>query len=318
MFAGRIGIIGAGALGGFYGARLLRAGCDVHFLMRRDYDAVRENGLRVRSFEGDFDVRPPVYACARDLGVCDLVIIGLKTTDNAALPELLEPTVGSHTAVLTLQNGLGNEDEIARVVECLTGDSGAADRVLGGIAFLCSNRIGPGVIRHSDYGWIHVAEYRGAASERTRAVAELFRHAGIPCETRDSLLQMRWEKLVWNVPFNGLGVAAANADVAAILADPVLKKCADALMDEVICAARADNITIPRSVADRLMKLSETMGPYRTSMQIDYEQGRPLEVEAILGEPCRRALWAGIAVPRLETVLGIVQRMGQAGRGNNS
>jgi 2-dehydropantoate 2-reductase len=309
MFQGRIGVIGAGALGGFYGARLLRAGCDVHFLMRRDCDAVRRNGLKVYSFEGDFEVQPPVYTSARELGVCDLVIVGLKTTDNAALPELLEPTVGPQTAVLTLQNGLGNEDEIAHIVGNTANDSGAAHRVLGGVAFLCSNRIGPGIIRHSDHGWIRVAEYRGPARDRTRAITDMFLHAGIRCETCDSLLQIRWEKLVWNVPFNGLGVAAKHADVAAILADPVLKGSAAALMDEVIAAARADGISIARAVADHLMGASETMGPYRTSMQIDYEEGRPLEVEAILGEPCRHALRAGIAVPRMETLYGIVRRM---------
>ncbi len=314
VFKGRIGIIGAGALGAYYGARLFRAGHDVHFLMRRDYGIVKARGLEVRSIDGDFHIHPPVWPDAGAMGNCDLVIVGLKSTDNAVLLALLGPVAGPETIVLTLQNGLGNEDAVVRALAGAAADADAtalpdAARVLGGAAFLCSNRVAPGVISHTEYGFIRMAEFAGPAGPRTRAIAALFESAGISCECLDSLGHVRWAKLVWNVPFNGLGVAAGRGDAAAVLADDTLCGVARRLMDEVVAAARGNGVELPAGLPDDLMAKTRTMGAYRSSMQIDYEEGRPLEVEAILGEPVRRARRAGVAVPTMEILYGIVRRL---------
>ena len=109
----KIGIVGAGAMGGFYGAKLARAGFDIHFLMRRDCAAVMANGLSVKSAEGDFTVRAPCYESAEEIGRCDLVIVGLKTTDNAQFETLIEPVMDKSSLILTLQNGMGNEEQLA-------------------------------------------------------------------------------------------------------------------------------------------------------------------------------------------------------------
>lgn len=310
-FKGKIGIVGSGALGGFYGARLARAGFDVHFLMRRDFEAVRSNGLKVQSFEGDFEIRPSVHGAAVDIGSCDLVIVGLKTTDNAALSDLLAHTATRSTLVLTLQNGLGNEEAIVAALMQNLGSSceEASRQVLGGIAFICSNRIAPGVISHTAHGWIRLANFTGEASESTRAIAAMFGAAGIDCVVFDSLKQIRWEKLVWNVPFNGLGVAAGHAHTAAILADPTLLRTTRTLMEEVLAGAAADGAALDPEIVERMIKSTYAMGEYRTSMQIDYEERRRLEVEAILGEPVRRALAGGAAVPAMEMLYGIVARL---------
>jgi len=302
-FRGKIGVLGAGALGAFYGARLSRAGFDVHFLLRSDYDAVQANGLQVRSFEGDFHIYPPIHRTAADMGPCDLILIGIKSTDNAALPNLLAQTVGPETLILTLQNGLGNEDAVA---VAMGGGEENAQRVLGGIAFLCSNRIAPGIIHHMDHGWIRLGEFRGPAQPRTNAIGEMFRAASIRCEVYDNLLQARWEKLVWNIPFNGLGVAA-RANVQQVLQSLELRHLARGLMDDVLAAAEADGTPLDPVLADKMMKNSESMGPYRSSMQIDFEEGRRLEVESILGEPLRRARVAGALVPRLEMLYQLVK-----------
>jgi 2-dehydropantoate 2-reductase len=316
-FQGRIGVIGAGALGCFYGARLARAGCDVHFLMRRDYGVVKEKGLKIVSFEGDFEIRPPVFPSAEAMGRCDLLIVGLKTTDNDALRELLAPTAGPETLVLTMQNGLGNEETIAAALEAngQPGMANAAERILGAPAFLCSHRGEPGVAHHTDHGWIQLAEHRGGATDRTRGIAALFTAAAIRCEVLDSLVEARWRKLVWNVPFNGLGVAAGHADTDSVLGDATLEATARGLMEETIAAARADGVTIEKAYVGRMMEHTSTMGAYKSSMQIDYENGRPLEVEPILGEPVRRAKAAGIAVPRMEMLYGIVRRADRLNRG---
>jgi len=302
-FAGRIGIVGAGALGAFYGARLARAGHNVHFLLRSDYDAVKANGLTVQSFEGDFHITPPVYASAEDLGICDLVIIGLKTTANAALPALLASTVGPHTIVLTLQNGLGNEDAIAAA----TGRE-HSNRILGGIALHCSNRTAPGVIHHMDNGWIRMGEFDAPVTERSHAIAALFTSAGIRCEVYPSLMQARWEKLVWNIPFNSLGVVA-RANVAEVLTQEHLHKLAHHLMLETCSAAAATGTQLDPVMPAKMLKNSESMGAYRSSMQVDFENGLPLEFESIVGEPLRRGQAGGAQLPHMETIYALLKQL---------
>jgi 2-dehydropantoate 2-reductase len=312
IFRGRIGVIGAGALGIFYGAKLFRAGFDVHFYVRTGYDVVRAHGYTIYSCDGDFSIRPPVYASVEDMGACDLVLVGLKTFANNCLTQLLRPLCTERTVVLTLQNGLGNEEAIASAlvqggVHASLED--AAKQIIGGTAFLCSNRVEPNVIRHTAHGFVRLSEFHGPPQPRTRAIATMFQTAGIECEVRESVAAIRWEKLVWNIPFNGLGVAAHHADTAVILGDDELRRVATDLMHEVLAAARADGVEISPALVEDLIQKTLTMGAYKSSMQIDYEEGRPLEVEAILGEPVKRARRAGIAVPKMQMVYAIVRRM---------
>lgn len=307
-FNGRIGVIGAGALGALYGARMARAGYDVRFLLRSDYDAVQQDGLSIRSFQGDFVLRPPIARTAEELGPCDLLLVGLKATDTEALREILPHVATPTTAVLTLQNGLGNEERIAAMLGALHPDLPAESRIVGGIAFLCSNRVAPGVIHHIEYGHVRLAEFSGAATPRTRTLGRLFTDAAFECEVADSLHRIRWEKLVWNIPFNGLAVAAERADTRTLLDAPELHATVRALMFEVIAAAKGEGVEIAADFVDHMIGLSERMGPYKSSMQLDFEAGRPLEVEALLGEPLRRASAAGVATPLLRMLYGIVSR----------
>src|SRR5690606_12284890 len=191
-----------------------RAGLDVHCLLRSDYEAVRDHGIRVRDPEGGFVARPRAARDPAEIGPCDLVVIGLKTTANAAFPDLIPPLVGPSTAVLTLQNGLGNEEALARVA--------GSERVLGGLCFVCLNRIAPGVIDHIAHGRIVMGEFQRPRSERLSRIASWFRDAGIATDTTDNLETAHWEKLVWNIPFNGLGVAAA-AGFEAVRAGRILR-----------------------------------------------------------------------------------------------
>lgn len=310
-------MIGAGALGGYYGGRLAHAGNDVHFLMRGDYEAVRARGLKVESVRGDFHIHPPAWPSAAAMGRCDLLLIGLKTIHNDALAELLAPTAGPGTVVLSLQNGLGSEEQIAAALAAAEHAGEPAEAIVGGTAFLCSVRVGPGEIRHTDHGHVAIAEFRGGARKRTEAIAEMMRRADIPCEVHDSLARIRWRKLLWNVPFNGLGPAAAGAHAQAVLEDADLLAAARGLMHEVIAAARADDVALDPGLVEKMIESSRSMGPYKSSMQLDWEAGRPLEVESILGEPLRRARRAGIETPRLEMLYAIVRRI-SAGESRSS
>src|SRR5437867_4638566 len=132
----KVAVVGCGAVGSFYGAKLCRAGEEVHFLLRSDYDTVRRKGVGIRSPQGDFHVQPKCARHPKEIGVAGLVLIGLKSTANDRFPELIPPLVGPATAVVTLQNGLGSEEQLAKIVR--------PEQVLGGLCFVCLNRIEPG------------------------------------------------------------------------------------------------------------------------------------------------------------------------------
>lgn len=283
-----IAIVGAGALGLYYGAMLQRAGNEVHFVLRRDYQAITQKGLTVTSPNGDFhlaEVRG--YRDPAEIGAVDLVLVGLKTFANQRLVELTAPLMQGNACVLTLQNGLGNEELLA--------DAFGAERVLGGIAFLCSNRGEPGTVHHMGQGRIRLGEFSGGLSERATDLAALFNQAGVPCEAVADLRRARWEKLVWNIPFNGL-CALTGKNVTELLAHPPSRAQIVAIMEEVIAAGNAQGLSRPIDAApfiEKMISATETMDGYRPSMMIDRLEGRPLELEAIYGVPLARAAERG-------------------------
>jgi 2-dehydropantoate 2-reductase len=295
----RYAVIGTGAIGGFYGAKLQQAGFDVHFLLNRDYQWVRDRGLVVESVNGDFTL-PEVnaYQQPQKMPKCDVVIVALKTTANYLLPQLLPPVVKDNGVVVLLQNGLGAEEEVAQIV--------GSNRVMGGLCFICSNKIGPGHIRHSDYGAIELGDYgegyrpRGI-TDRMQAIAGDFNRAGITILDSEDLLASRWKKLVWNIPFNGLSVIL-DAKTDALIADRATRSLAEDLMQEVVNGAAAyDRAIAPEFVQDMLDKTVK-MKPYLTSMKLDYDRRQPLEVEAIFGNPLKKAAKAGVRLPKIETL----------------
>ncbi len=299
---GRVAIIGAGAVGAYYGARLAHAGEDVRFLMRRDFAAVRARGLAVRVFANQEPVESfhlasvAAYATTAEIGPVDLVIVGLKATADAAMRELLPPLLHERTAVLTLQNGLGSDELVAREF--------GAGRVLGGLCFVCLNRVGHDgdvpAIECYHAGSVSLGEFNRPAGDRARTIAAAFQRAGVKCSVADNLAEVRWRKLVWNVPFNGLSIAAGGVTTDRILADPALLAEVHALMREVQAAAAALGIAIPDAFLRKQVDVTGPMGAYKPSSLIDFLEGKAVEVEAIWGEPLRRARAAGVAVPRLE------------------
>ena len=299
---GRIAILGAGAIGLYYGARLALAGRDVSFLARSDLTAIRERGITLK-VEGREDVLKPaaVFARAEDIGPVDLVILTLKATANAELTHLLPPLLGPATRVLTLQNGLGSEDTVARWVD--------RDRILGGLCYIACMRLAPAEVTCLHAGSIALGEADGPARERTRELAASFESAGVACRVVDDLVAARWRKLIWNVPFNGLSIAAGAVTTDVLCADPALRGEVQALMREVQAAARQLGIDIPDDVLRKQYDVTPPMGPYRPSSLVDFLAGRPLEIEAIWGEPLRRAQAAGAAMPRLALLYALLRRI---------
>ena len=303
-----VAVIGAGAVGSYYGARLAQAGHDVSFLLRRDYDAVAERGLRIESHHGDFALESPTIA--RDpaaIGPVDWVLCGLKTTSLDEAAPLIRPCLGPETRVLAIMNGLGVEETLAASL--------GTDRIFGGLAFTCINRGQPGTIHHSAYGQVVIAHLRDSVAELERALS-LWRGAAVEISADSSILRARWEKLCWNVPFNGLTVAAGGVNTEAIVTDPALRAESRALMEEVVVAgnaelaARGSTERIDgEAVITRMFTLTDVMGPYRPSTLIDYLEGRAIEVDAIFAEPARRARTLGVPTPRLEMLAALLARL---------
>ncbi|MDQ2867589.1 MAG: 2-dehydropantoate 2-reductase [Verrucomicrobiota bacterium] len=298
----RIAVVGAGAIGSYYGAKLAYFGRDVHFLIRSGLAEVRKFGISVRSPKENFRVaKVPAYLSTTEIGPVDLVLIALKATANDALDELLPPLLHEKTALLTLQNGLGNEQFLA--------DRFGAGRVMGGLCFICLNRVAPGKIEQIDRGHLRLGEFDGFPKPRTHDVAWEFKRCGVVCSVAENLQLERWRKLVWNIPFNGLTITEGGVTTEDIVHDARRRLLALEIMDEVIASANALGVRLPTTVALDQMKRTETMGPYQPSTLRDFEMGRPLELEAIWGEPLRRALAAGVNVPRLAELYAQLQTL---------
>ena len=294
-------VVGAGAVGTYYGGRLAQHGEDVRFLLRTDFSAICRDGIRVSSVHGDFAL-PEVrgYRTAAEIGPVDLVIVAWKATANDRLAEVLPPLLHDRTQVLTLQNGLGNCEALAAIT--------GPERVLGGLCFVCINRLAPGVISHSAGGRIAIGEWQPDGRGRAAELARRFKAAGIPAEAVTNLAEAQWQKLVWNIPFNGLAVAAGGVTTEVLLAKPETEAEIRALMAEVIAAARALGLPLTDDLIDLNVERTRPMGPYRPSSMIDYLAGREVELGPIWEEPLRRARRAGLPMPRLEK---LVERLHQ-------
>jgi len=315
----KIAVVGCGALGSYYGAKLCRDGHEVHFLLRSDYETVQKNGVQIFSVDGNFVVRPHCALKPEEIGQCDLVLIGIKTTGNEQLKKLLPPLTGEKTMVLTLQNGLGNEEWIAGIV--------GQEKVLGGLCYVCLNRLAPGEIHHFSGGYVVMGEYKRLPGERTHNVADMIRHTGIQCQVIENLERAHWEKLVWNIPFNGLGVAAcagyeamvdASVEVRKkngcmptdkLLADPRWERLAREIMLEIIACAEAAGMPIPMSLAEKQMAFTRKLGCYRASTLMDFDRGLPLELDSLFVKPLERAHQLGVRVPFMQRLCDVLKKL---------
>ncbi|TCT18967.1 2-dehydropantoate 2-reductase [Thiobaca trueperi] len=287
-------ILGTGALGGFYGSRLLQGGSTVRFIAHSDVDWMRTHGLRVDSPLGDLVHQPvEVYASADAIPPSDVVCVALKTTQNAQLPELLKPLVRAGTVILNLQNGLTMEDELAAAFPDAC--------VIAGLCFLCSNKVGPGHIAHLDYGLVSFAAFDERGHDWIPRLMAAFSAGGIAVESRPSLPQARWRKLAWNIPFNGLSVLlGVNTDV--IMADPDARALAEELMAEVAVGAAACGVPFDTGFTRALLDITERMTPYAPSMRLDFLARREIELEYLYRRPLREVARHGVRLPAVEAI----------------
>lgn len=292
-------------MGCYIGAHLARAGNELHFLARSNFAALQEHGLSIQRRHAEDFVLTEVHVHqeADSIPLCDLVIITLKATANDLLKTLLPPILGEDSVILTLQNGLGN-------VEFLQAQF-PQQRILCALCFMALVREDPWRVRNfiKTGGYMTLGEGEGPLTEVSRQVGAVFCNAEIDCRLTDHLQEALWKKLVWNIPFNGLTIAAGGITTDQVLQSTPLAEVGLELMREIQQAAAALGYAIDDAFIERQYPFTLPMGPYSPSSVTDFKAGRPVEVEAIFGEPLRRGAAAGVAMPHLRTLYAILKRL---------
>ena len=285
-------IIGTGAIGGFYGARLDKAGFEVHFLLHTDYQYVVDHGLTIDSCDGNFTLpSPKVYDSTSDMPQCDVVVVALKTTQNHLLPSLLPPLLKPDTIILLIQNGIGVEADVQQLFP--------SQPIAAGMAFICSAKAGPGHINHQFYGNINIGNYSCHNPQRYGQMLADFRAAGIGAADVE-YLEARWKKAVWNMPFNGMTVALNTTTNRLLSCESTHRLIYDQML-EVIGAAQALGVkNLDTRFADKMIANTIKMPPYSPSMKLDFDFHRPMEINYLYTRPIAEARAAGFAMPKLE------------------
>lgn len=275
----KIAIIGAGAVGSYYGARLAQAGEDVTFLLRSDFATVKKHGLKIESIHGDFNL--PKVQCtdnSNTIGTVDLVILTWKTTSNHFAKSVITPLLKHNTKILTLQNGIGNVEFLAKLF--------GIERILAGLCFVCINRTAPGKIKHTAAGLVRIANANSPVDTYLKNITNSWQQANIECESIDSLEKALWTKLIWNFPFNGLAIAEGGVDTETLLSpEKKIEPQIRSIMQEVITVGQALGHDIPFSLIDKQIDITKKMGAYKPSSMIDYINQRPVELQSIWEKP---------------------------------
>ncbi|NOT11538.1 MAG: 2-dehydropantoate 2-reductase [Methylococcaceae bacterium] len=293
-------VIGAGAIGGFYGSLLAKAKAEVAVVCRSDYAQVKKHGINISSETlGNWHFRPSrvLQHASEYEGVADFVLLCTKVIPELDRVTLIRPAVKPQTSIVFIQNGVGIENELL--------DAFPNNDIISGLAFIGCNRIGPGEIKHLAYGRLSLGTISSHPGTKTAALCELFNKSGIECSASDDIIRDRWRKCVWNAAFNPLSVLSGGLLTLDILhsQEPLVRN----IMQEISIIAAAIGHTLPTDSIDMSISSTYGMPSYKTSMLLDFENGHPMETEAILGNALRAANGAGIASPHIETVYALMK-----------
>ena len=286
----RIAVIGTGAVGGYFGAKLAHAGHEVAFVARgRHLQALCANGLQVTSPNGNLNVRSALFTDdTAKIAEVDLILFCVKSYDTEAAAEQIKPLVAERTRILSLQNGVDNPDKLARVFN--------PGQILPAVVYVGAQLTAPGVVTHSNGGRIIFGEIDGGAGALSKLLRQTLSDAGIPCEISAAIQKMQWTKLLWNAPFCAIG-CLARANVKQIVESESLTALALDCMTEVQAAAHTRDIELRREQFDEVMTFSRGLGEFKPSMLQDLEAGKPLEYESFNGIVVQTLRQAGAPAP---------------------
>ena len=286
----RIAVMGTGAVGGYFGAKLATAGDDVVFITRpRHLSALRRDGLRIESPNGDLYVRNGFFTDSpADAGAVDLVLFCVKSYDTTKAAAALAPMITKSTAILSLQNGIDNPGKIAGFW--------GTERTLAGVVYIGAELSAPGVIQHSSGGKIVLGPINGHAAETAQSVEQTLSRAAIPCAISSAIEQVQWAKLLWNAPFCAVS-CLTRSTVREIVESEALTNLIRDCMEEVRAAARTRGIDLKTELFDQTLAFSRGLGDFKPSMLQDLEAGKPLEYDALNGLVLRLLDQAGERAP---------------------
>ncbi|MDF0675246.1 MAG: 2-dehydropantoate 2-reductase [Nitrospira sp.] len=292
-------MVGAGSVGGFFGARLAKKNPGVSFLLRPNtLAAVKQNGLTIRSADGTFTVTPQAASDARQLPRPDLIVLGVKAYDLDEVLNQIEPVLTEKTVILTLQNGIDTEDRLLARIQ--------RNCVVGGVAYIYSKIVEPGVIDHYKKGALSIGELMGHESERLLAIRDLFTSAGVPCHLSKDIRRSKWEKMCWNCVFNPITVLIDD-HVAKALDHPEMAGVIRQIVGEVAAIAATLKVPLPPDMAERVVKASQEIRDIHTSMYDDWKAGRRTEIDYLNGFIVRKGRDLGIPTPVNEALTAMIK-----------
>jgi 2-dehydropantoate 2-reductase len=292
-------VVGAGSVGGFFGAHLAKSNPNVSFLLRpRTLAAVKQHGLTIRSTSGTLTVQPQASSDPRELPPPDLLILGVKAYDLDEAITQIEPVLTKHTVILTLQNGIDTEDRIIAHLK--------RDCVIGGVAFIYSKIAAPGIIDHYKKGTVAIGELMGHESERLLRIRDLFTSAGIPCQLSKDIRRSKWEKMCWNCVFNPLTVLIDDK-VAKALDHPEMIGVIRQIVGEIAAVSAALKVPLAADMAERVVKWTQEIRDIHTSMYDDWKAGRMTEIRSLNGYIVDQARALGIPTPVNEALTAMIK-----------
>ena len=264
----------------------------MHFLLRSDYECVKQHGLQVDSCDGSFHLTDVnAYLYAEDMPTCDVVLVCLKSVNNSKLQTLLPPLLHARTLVVLIQNGIGVEEDVQKMFPGV--------QLAAGLAFICSAKTKPGLVSHQCYGSINLANFSCRDEALMQAVVDEFRGAGIETGLVE-YHEARWKKAVWNMPFNGMTVAL-HTQTDMLLKNKSTRQLIREQMMEVVTAAQHLGVkNLDASFVDKMIETTDAMTPYSPSMRLDYDFHRRMEIYYIYTRPLEIARKAGCPMPKLE------------------
>ena len=299
----RILLLGAGALGVFFTSKLAKAGALTAVAARSDHTAAKEHGYEIDD-RGTVSRFRPGHVI-RNAAECpfepDYILITSKVLPEIDPAKLTDGVpLKPSTAIVLIQNGIDIESRYAELFP--------RHEILSAVAYLCASRPEPGKVFNTGPGRLELGSYPAAApGPAAKRLAELFTAGGAPCTLLENVQLARWRKLLWNVPFNPLSVLAGGADTGWLCDGAELEKLCRDLMSEVIAVAASEGFELTAEEADDMMAYTRSLDPYNSSMLQDYLAGRPLEVEAILGNACRIAARNHVAVPKMDACYALLR-----------
>ena len=293
-------LVGPGAVGSFYCGKMAQAGASVTTLCRSDYEYVKKNGIYIKSVLGDYHFHPArvinsIHEYSKN---ADFIIVATKVLPEIDIPSMIKSVVRKDTSIVLLQNGIDIENEMVKAFP--------DNEIIRGLAFICVSRVSQGQVDHQDYGKLTVGRYPSGESTKAAQIRQLLMKVNVPCVVDPDIISSNWKKLVWNAPFNPMSVIGGGVDTQMMISSPVSLPVVRAVMEEVALLAVADGHPLPEGYID--LNISDTikMTPYKTSMLLDYENDRPMEVEAILGNALRKGEKLGIKTPHMKTLYALL------------